>query len=725
MQSPSAPPPTPPSPPPSPRSSCSSGSSSGSLSHRSHPDLLPLSQVLLDPVLSVPIPPSSQRDVSDAHRSHLSEAHRQFPVITAPPPAPQPVRKTAQHLASLTPQAALQLRSSNMALLRKKAQELRSLSDSMLLAAPAHVRSVLGSAGSMGAHPALLAWCLEQINWHDKDLIHDLLHGFPLLGDIPVDSRCPHRKVRTATLSPDDLAASAPDISASAQQRHAARPLTELDLEILRQTHAEVSLGRMSKPQRLDVADPRLLTRRFGVAQLDSKGRHKLRCIDDFAESQVNSASSVLRALRMGRLTDLDDTVNILTASGFPLSLLKSDFSSAYRGCPILTAHLKFSRVLLKDENGNLVTSEQYAMPFGAVSAVYAWDRLGGALAAILQHFLVIPCSRYVDDLFWADYSASSEFGRTSALELVSLLGFTLAKDKTPPAASSQDVLGISTTLDGSIGSQYLMATVEPRKLEVWLTSISSSLASGTLPPIDAVKLTGRLSFAAWALWGQVARSHLRRLYDHLVSGSCQLSPAALAELHWWRDRLSDPGSAQRIVPRQPNAAPAVLYTDAEGSSGCGAVLSVDGAQLWFQSRVPPEVTSALAPRRTQILAYETLTVWAALSAFCRLLRGRVLLLFIDNKSSLGSIRKGSSSKADIHAIVSLIWSVLSVNGISAHLRWVPSKLNLSDLPSRGKAPVCGSRVPLTLSWLPILHSLSSVRDLIAAGKNARRLSTS
>ena len=97
--------------------------------------------------------------------------------------------------------------------------------------------------------------------------------------------------------------------------------------------------------------------------------------------------------------------------------------------------------------------SDQYAMLFGAVSAVYAWDRLGGALAAILQHFLVIPCSRYVDDLFWADYSASADSGRVHALRFISLLGFAPATDKTPPAAQIQDVLGISTSLAGPIGS--------------------------------------------------------------------------------------------------------------------------------------------------------------------------------------------------------------------------------------------------------------------------------
>ena len=180
-------------------------------------------------------------------------------------------------------------------------------------------------------------------------------------------------------------------------------------------------------------------------------------------------------------------------------------------------------------------------MPFGAVSAVYAWDRLGGALAAILQHFLIIPCSRYVDDLFWADFSASAADGCLHAPRLVSLLGFTLAPDKTPPAAQTQDVLGISTSLAGPVGSQHLIATVEPRKLTVWLTAISSSLQSGSLPPQDATKLAGRFSFAAWALWGRVARAHLRRFYDHVISSSCVLDSTPSSGF--------DGGSSASVIP--------------------------------------------------------------------------------------------------------------------------------------------------------------------------------
>eukprot|EP00972_Heterocapsa_arctica_P112063 16429700-Heterocapsa_arctica.AAC.1 len=62
-------------------------------------------------------------------------------------------------------------------------------------------------------------------------------------------------------------------------------------------------------------------------------------------------------------------------------------------------------------------------MPFGAVAAVYAWDRLGEAFNAILRKVFLFPASRYVDDLFvpvWATHAVES---RKMLLEIINLFG--------------------------------------------------------------------------------------------------------------------------------------------------------------------------------------------------------------------------------------------------------------------------------------------------------------
>ena len=221
-----------------------------------------------------------------------------------------------------------------------------------------------------------------------------------------------------------------------------------MDCSIFHQTLEEIDLGRMAPLSSPDLRLP--LTRRFGVVQRSANGVAKIRSIDDFAESLVNDTVTISRRIRMGRLADMLAVARIMHHAhpAEDLLLAKSDFRAAYRGCPILTDHLQFSNILVRDpRSGRVWSSTQLAMPFGAVAAVYAWDRLGGALAFLLQQVLLLPTARYVDDLFWVDFSRYAPETSRLALELISLLGFTLEPGKTPPPASCLDILGVSVAL--------------------------------------------------------------------------------------------------------------------------------------------------------------------------------------------------------------------------------------------------------------------------------------
>ena len=157
----------------------------------------------------------------------------------------------------------------------------------------------------------------------------------------------------------------------------------------------------------------------------------------------------------------------LATAGFLDLLLCKSEFKSAFRGCPIASRHLHLAVILVSDELGNFYTSQQLAMPFGAVSAVYAWDRLGAALSAILLEVFDIPCSRYVDDLFWVDFKSFAHHAGPLAMRVISLFGFTLEIDKTPEPSTSQEVLGTEVRLVGRENLQ-LSLTPDARKVASW-----------------------------------------------------------------------------------------------------------------------------------------------------------------------------------------------------------------------------------------------------------------
>jgi hypothetical protein len=124
--------------------------------------------------------------------------------------------------------------------------------------------------------------------------------------------------------------------------------------------------------------------------------------------------------------------------------------------------------------------------------------------------------------------------------------------------------------------------------------------------------------------------------------------------------------------------------------------------------KADPLFKKSLLPRKTQIFALETVTVLLAAIVWVRRISGCRVLFFVDNTSSLGCLRKGSSSKSDIHSLVSFFWDFVSENHIEAHFRWAPSKLNLGDRPSRNSEAIVGCQIPFRVRWTQILQVVQS-----------------
>jgi hypothetical protein len=231
---------------------------------------------------------------------------------------------------------------------------------------------------------------------------------------------------------------------------------------------------------------------------------------------------------------------------------------------------------------------------------VYAWDRVGAAVSAILRDYFMIPVVRYVDDLFWAETEESATSCRQLVLDIVSLLGFTLEPSKTPEPSTSLDILGVTVSLQSTISGLVISTVPDKAKVDFWLKDIQDCLSVNSLPLGLASQLVGRLSFAAWAAWGHIARSRLRSLYDFLLCGAGKFSLEVRKSLLWWEHRL------QSLVPRlillkEFNSAVILIYTDAEGSGGLGALLSGTEPSEWFMGKAAPLFEKSLLPRKTDL----------------------------------------------------------------------------------------------------------------------------
>ena len=564
-----------------------------------------------------------------------------------------------------------------------------------------HVRKVLEAWTSEGVNTAGLRKILRDIEWEDQGIVDALLEGLRLVGELPHTGLWEQVRSKEATLTKPDLIAQAKELKAqlitseearslSAHQRHLRKCIWE-------QTKEDIRAGIIGKPRkaRSELGTRMPLTRRFGREQLTSKGKTKIRCIDDFTASLINLAVGVPEKLHHEHIDDLVDLAEKLGKMGYTIKLLKADFHKAYRSVPIHPEETELADLLVFDmDDLEWVIVRQYALPFGAVAAVYGWERVGAALTGILKKKVGIPFFRYVDDLFTALPEKLAAQARKSLEDIIQACGFALAPGKTEGPSAILTILGILVT----IGDNSINLKPDPAKAQKWKGEIDAALKGNELTPGEAQKLAGRLNFATSTLFGKVGKAHLRPIYHRAHAAqrkhhSSRLYPSLKKCLKWWKKLLNLPNLNVDINFEQQARPIKLLYTDATGHGNLGFALYDKHAHnlLWGASSTPQWLRDRLQKRETQVNAHELIAAHWGLAATKTLIPGAIVHLFIDNTAAQSIAQKGTSSKNDLNHIAGSLWLLAASLKIELNIWRVPSKLNASDPPSRGKLPPLAS----------------------------------
>ena len=653
-----------------------------------------------DPLSKLVVPPKSlsSDEKLPFMKSHIDWSVENSSRLTGEEPLHDVINAALTKVCDMTREELFAFRTRNMMLVEEWAIDTRVENDRFLSTLDPGVESVLRvTSPDRPANLLLIDKICRYFEVPDGiGTVRDMARGFPLVGDIPtVSSAVPH-DVRRKTMSDDELSRLSPSIVAKALKKPVLNDEQKGDLkEIFRQTCDEIAMGRMTKLSEPDTSCPLTMTRRFPVRQLSSKGKMKLRSIDDFLFSRTNDMCQVGAKIRMGKIDDLVLSAKRMTKSGkTDLVIGKSDFRAAYRACPILPEHRRYSRTCVFDpDNDRFYETYQRAMPFGAVGAVYAWDRVGQMAQFVICAVLGLPVHRYVDDLFFVLPRHDAQSVVDQMVRLVSLLGLCLEEEKTPPPAVSQVVLGVELSVKNVSRRDKervsLAVRLDPNKAAFWTTLLSESLRTQCMPRKVAEKMAGRLGFVAYAILGPIGASRVRYIYAQVLSqGNGSMSQALMNEVSWWKDYLSkNPKVTIRIGPDLPP--PAILYTDAEGSGGLGGVLVIDqpgsGRKcLSIMGDAKRMSLPSLKQRKTQIVPYETVAITMSAKKFKRHLLSRDVVLFVDNQTVLSCVKKGRSRVQDLHDLIHETLSVFEACHARVYAYWVPSSLNISDLPSRG-----------------------------------------
>ena len=154
-----------------------------------------------------------------------------------------------------------------------------------------------------------------------------------------------------------------------------------------------------------------------------------------------------------------------------------------------------------------------------------------------------------------------------------------------------------------------------------------------------------------------------------------------------------------------------LVYTDASDSpdhSGMGIVIIDTKTNRKFISEciVPPEFLNLLRRDRDAIINHpELLAIECAFLTFGDIVRGRKVLFFGDNTSSLSAVVHGYSASPELGRLSNATQLSMAALQCDVFFAYVPTDANIADIPSRARGARSVSDLKLILNLGDTSHS--------------------
>eukprot|EP00392_Amoebophrya_sp_AT5.2_P004788 g4797.t1 len=324
-------------------------------------------------------------------------------------------------------------------------------------------------------------------------------------------------------------------------------------------------------------------------------------------------------------------------------------------------------------------------MGFGSLWAVSAWVRISMLCRFILKEELGILTSIYIDDLLAIEKDELADQAEEILTAFFRATGFRESENKRERGKKLRvlgvfyDISGREVVCDLPLGKR--------QDLDEALAKCLRAARAGSLRVQGLQSVAGKVNFLLVATKYTALAAALSPLYSGIagiddktavVPGCSELAPA----LEHLRKLVAVAPPFRLNCDEDPNDR-AVLWTDAaddEVSSSICFVLRV-GDRVYCAARPLPEgVRSVFKQRKEKIInLVETLAVLWALEAVAPVIRGKKLVLFIDNSAALFSILKGTSSDILSRILAQAVRCSALQLGVLWTLRYVSSEDNPAD----------------------------------------------
>ena len=456
--------------------------------------------------------------------------------------------------------------------------------------------------------------------------------------------------------------------------------------DVWKETWNDYELGAMTAPEPLTPEHLKHVNvaRRFPVRELRASG-WRTRVVDHETENAVNLATHMSDRTKGDTLDSLVQLLRLAHQRGLSVALWKRDISRAFRRVPVRAAHLPFAFVVFEYLGKQWITGHT-CMPFGSISAVLSWHRVGGAIRDIVEKLFLVPILRYVDDYFGI-HRQKLQFTGGVCLDLVAgLLGFPCDASKSADHHELMKVLGACVQLH-QCRHQVQVFVPEDRRLK-YLAAIKEATHTA-LDSGQASKVAGQLSWTVTLAADKIGRAYIKPFFAQAHAPRPVPSFRMRLAAHWWEAYLAVERRTTISLSREDRKQ-ALLWTDAAGESRLvAAVLALQqddqSWQWWYVvTELPHWIWVQLQERGDhQIGVQEMAGIILGLHVFRHELEGRLLVSFQDNDGVLGSVLKGSSRADEINVMVAHLWIDCADRGMGLCMARVESAANVADGPTR------------------------------------------
>lgn len=563
---------------------------------------------------------------------------------------------------------------------------------------------------------------LQQADYDDVAIVDEIIAGIPLVGPYPKSHIFPP-KLRSASITVDQLRSGSKWMRRGIIPKIQSSGDTVVDEKVWLEALEERDKGWLSGPfteSQLQEKFPEgfVVSRRFGLKQAG-----KIRSIDDFSESLVNSAISTFEQIELMGVDDFVAVVKLVaesisTTGDVSIKLQDQTFLKGRLPPGIAPADAKrwlgktfdlksaYKQLASRSKDSWATVTAvfcpvdglprffiQSSLPFGAVGSVMGFNRGSRALWAAMSHWLKITTTVFYDDFPVLEPQATSLACDISVRAFFVLMGWTISLEpkKNKPFSTTFDMLGVTMDLT-NLSSDLLC--VENKKERVISVSelIDHALSLPKCPAPLTAEIKGKCQFAANQMFGRVATGPLHQMSVHQF----RCHSGIIGNV--FRDALNNfKALLNNTIPRQlrfhGEAKPILIFSDGacEGSQRgyvtVGAVCydTVDKSSLMFGTRVDQDVVAFWQSEGNiqTIGQAELLPVLMARTKFQEKLRHRRVFVFVDNDAARHGLIKGCS---DSFASDAIIRRVVQLDATSQNWIWyarVPSASNPGDGPSR------------------------------------------